>query len=60
MKTIQIAITALALTALPAISFANKACEKCCKDKGKDCKTCCADTGKKCGVDCCVSEKIEK
>ena len=58
MKTIQLAIAALALAAFPAISFAaSKACDKCCKDKGKDCKTCCADAGKKCGTDCCKKEK---
>lgn len=57
MRTIQLAIAALALAAFPTLSFADKACDKCCKDKGKECKTCCADAGKKCGTDCCKHEK---
>lgn len=57
MKAIQLAIAAFALAALPAISYADKACDKCCKDKGKECKACCADAGKKCGSDCCKHEK---
>jgi len=60
MRTIQLAIAALALAAFPALSFADKACDKCCKDKGKECKTCCADAGKKCGTDCCKHEKKPK
>jgi hypothetical protein len=58
MKTIQLAIAALALASFPALTLAaGKACDKCCKDKGKECKTCCADAGKTCGKDCCKKEK---
>lgn len=57
MKTIQLALAALSLFAMPAC-VANKnmstACDKCCKDTGKVCKTCCADAGKTCGKDCCA------
>jgi hypothetical protein len=53
MKSIKFAIAALAMTALPILSFAGEACDKCCKDKGKTCASCCKDTGKKCGTDCC-------
>lgn len=62
MKTLQLAIAALALLALPAFAAdkkMSKACDKCCKDTGKECKTCCADAGKKCGVDCCKHEKAK-
>jgi hypothetical protein len=59
MKSIKIAIAALALTAMPFAAFAGKACDKCCKDKGKACATCCKDAGKECGKDCC-KEKEKK
>jgi len=57
MKSIKIAIAALALSALPfAVFAAGSACDKCCKDQGKKCATCCKDAGKKCGKDCCKAE----
>lgn len=56
MKSIKLAITALAITALPLAMFAGEACDKCCKDKGKTCASCCKDQGKKCGKDCCKAE----
>ena len=53
MKTISIAITALALAILPVALSASEACKKCCKDK---CAACCKDKGKTCGTDCCKTE----
>ena len=43
---------ATAVLAFAPASFADKACDKCCKDKGKECKACCEDASKKCGTDC--------
>ncbi len=61
MKTIKLAIAALALAAIPifAADKANKACDKCCKDKGKECAVCCKDAGKECGKDCCVKKEAK-
>lgn len=53
MKTIKIALAALALAALPVALHASDACKKCCGDK---CAACCKDKGKTCGKDCCKGE----
>lgn len=55
MKTIKLALAALALAALPVALMAgpSEACKKCCKD---NCAACCKDKGKKCGTDCCKGE----
>lgn len=53
MKTIKLALTALAIAALPVALSAGEACKKCCKDS---CAACCKDKGKKCGMDCCKGE----
>ena len=53
MKNILKFAMAAAVLAMAPASFADKACDKCCKDKGKECKACCEDAGKKCGTDCC-------
>jgi hypothetical protein len=57
MKTIAKLAIAASMLALPLITFASKACDACCKDKGKTCASCCKDAGKKCGTDCCKGEK---
>lgn len=61
MKTLRLAITALAFAALPifAADAPDKACDKCCKDKGKECAACCKDAGKECGKDCCMKKEAK-
>jgi hypothetical protein len=66
-KLIQFVMAATVIAFAP-VSFAadkgadkaKKACDACCKDKGKECKACCEDAGKKCGTDCCKVEKKKK
>ena len=61
MKNIIKFVMAAAVFAMAPVTFAadkgadraKKACDACCKDKGKECKACCEDAGKKCGTDCC-------
>ena len=57
MKTIAKLAIAASMLALPLSSYASKACDACCKDKGKTCASCCKDAGKKCGTGCCKGEK---
>ena len=57
MKNLLKLAIAAAMLAVPSITFADKACDKCCKDKGKECKACCEDAGKKCGTDCCKKKE---
>ena len=52
----MVGVGSVAAVSAIAADKPNKACDKCCKDKGKECKTCCADAGKVCGKDCCVKK----